>query len=235
MADELDRLGVSPSKRRGQSFLRDENVARRQVMAAAVAPGDEVLEVGGGLGVLTQELARRGARLRVIEIEPAFVRHLRALKLDDVEVEQADALAVELGTPKRVVANIPYAISSELIGRLVGCGAEVIVQRAYSVEIVETVPPTAFFPQPKVGSAVIRLRRKKVDSPVSQAQFATLVGALFLERRKKIRNTVGRAATAVRASPERGVKAAEEMGISDRRPEELTVEQFEALARSLCA
>jgi len=257
---ELERLGLSPSKARGQSFLRDEGVAERQVMAAGVAPGDEVLEVGGGLGVLTRALSRRGAKVRVLEIEGALARHLRSLGLPGVAVEEADALKADLGRPRRVVSNIPYSVSSELIERLSSCGALVvvllvqsevgkrlaagpgskawarlpaIVQREYTVEILETVPPNAFFPQPRVRSALVRMRRRPGAGEALRADFAAVVGALFALRRKKVRNSVARAAAALRAPPERALAVVEAQGIADRRPEELAVGDFEALAKAL--
>jgi 16S rRNA (adenine1518-N6/adenine1519-N6)-dimethyltransferase len=256
----LDELGLQPSSARGQSFLRDPKVAARQAMAASIAPGERVLEVGGGLGVLTAELARRGARVRVVEIEPRLARLLAAKDMEGVEVVEGDALEVDLGRPDKVVANIPYSISSELIERLVGCGASrvvlmlqaevaerlagrpggkawarlpAIVRRRYDVEVVERVPPHAFFPQPRVHSAVVRLTRRKGAGGPSDEDFAAVVGALFAGRRKKVRNTAPAAASAVRAPSTKAVEAAEAVGVADRRPEELTVEEFEQLTAAL--
>ncbi len=240
--------------------MKDAGLAQRQVMAALVAPGDEVLEVGGGLGVLTRELSRRGARVRVLEIEPRLARHLESLELEGVTVEEGDALKAELGRPKRVVANIPYSVASELIERLVACGAPVIVllvqlevaerlmarpggktwarlpaivQREYTVDLVESVPPSAFFPQPRVRSAVIRMRRRAGEGDAGREAYAAVVGALFSGRRKMVRNTVARAAAALRAPPDGAVEVAERLGVADRRPEELAVEEFEALGKAL--
>lgn len=260
MGEALDELGLEPSKARGQSFLRDPLVAARQAMAAALAPGDRVLEVGGGLGVLTQELSKRGAKVRVIELEPRLAETLASRGLLGVEVEEGDALVVDLGRPDKVVANIPYSISSELIERLAGCGAAkmvlmlqaevaerlvgapgdkawarlpAIVRRRYDVEIVERVPPTAFFPQPKVRSCVVRFTRRKSSAGPSDADYAAVVGALFSGRRKKVRNTVGRAAGALGVPAARAVEAAEREGVVDLRPEEMDVLQFEALTSAL--
>src|SRR5258706_4133811 len=66
---ELEEVGLRPSRDKGQSFLRDELVAERQVLAAAVCPGERVLEVGGGLGVLTREVSERRAIVHLIELE----------------------------------------------------------------------------------------------------------------------------------------------------------------------
>jgi len=229
-------------------------------MAAAVAPGEAVLEVGGGLGVLTRELARRGARVRVVELEGALAARLKAERLPGVEVVEGDALRVPLGNPDKVVANIPYSVASELIERLAGCGASLIVlmvqaelagrlaarprskdwarlpalvQRNYTVEIVETVPPSAFFPQPRVRSCVVRMKRRAASPLVTDREYAAVVGGLFAARRKKIRNTVARAASALGSPPEGAAGIAEELGVADLRPEDLDVAQFEALAGAL--
>jgi 16S rRNA (adenine1518-N6/adenine1519-N6)-dimethyltransferase len=240
--------------------LRDPKVAARQAMAAAVAPGERILEVGGGFGMLTEELSKRGAQVRVIEIEPKLARLLAAKRLKGVSVEEGDALAVDLGAPDKVVANIPYSISSELIERLVGCGASkivlmlqeevaerlaaspgakawarlpAIVRRRYDVEVVERVPASAFFPQPKVRSCVVRLTRRKGPAGPPDREYAKVVGALFSGRRKKVRNTVGRAAAAVGA-PAAGAEAvAEAVGVATLRPEAMDVAQFEQLTAAL--
>jgi 16S rRNA (adenine1518-N6/adenine1519-N6)-dimethyltransferase len=259
---EVERLGVRPSKARGQSFLRDPRVAERQVMAAFVGPGDRVLEVGGGLGVLTRELSRRGARVRVIEIEPTLAQELRRMRLPGVTVEEADALRVDLGRPEKVVANIPYAIASDLIDKLTLTAAAVIVimvqkelaerltarpggkqwsalgaivGHRYTVDVVEGVPPKAFWPQPTVASAVVRMRRKTAAPALDEGDYRALVRALFAARRRKIRNSVVHAAAHFHASPEQAVRAAEALEVADRRPEELATEEFEALTARLLA
>lgn len=260
--DELEALGLRPSKARGQSFLNDDAVAHREVVAAALRPGDEVLEVGGGLGVLTRQLAGRGASVRVLEIEPALARRLRELDLEGVRVEEADALTAKLGRPDKVVANLPYSISTALVERLVRARPErmvlllqrefagrlaahpgskawsrvgAVVQRDYTVEVLEHVPPHAFAPQPEVHSSMVRLVRREGDRPSAGRDFRHLVGRLFASRRKKVRNTVGSAARHFRIAPEDAVREAERLGVADRRPEELSCDDFEALCLALAS
>lgn len=229
-------------------------------MAASIVPGERVLEVGGGFGVLTEELSKRGAKVRVIEIEPRLANLLAAKELPGVEVEEADALEVDFGRPDKIVANIPYSISSELIERMVVCGASkivlmlqaevaqrlagapgrkawarlpAIVRRRYDVEVVEQIPPTAFFPQPHVRSCVVRLTRRKESGGASDAEYGAVVGALFGARRKKVRNSVGAAAAALRVPADQAIAVAEEQGVAERRPEEMDIEQFERLTDAL--
>lgn len=258
--DDLERLDVRPGRDRGQSFLKDPQVAARQVLAAAVGPRDVVLEIGGGLGVLTAELAARGCRLRVLEIEPQLAAHLESLDLPGVTVERADALGADLGKPDKVVANIPYSITSPLLERLIDTEARIlvlmlqlevarrlaarpgskawsrlgaIVQREYEVEVVEQVPPNAFHPQPKVHSAVVRMRRRKGADPSGARAFRIVVQTLFASRRRKIRNTVVAAGAALGVSAPEAVRIADALRVADSRPEELSVQQFEELTQAL--
>jgi 16S rRNA (adenine1518-N6/adenine1519-N6)-dimethyltransferase len=260
--DQLVHAGVRPSKRRGQTFLVDASVARRQVEAAGVSRGEAVLEVGGGLGVLTKELSGQGARVRVIELEEALVRHLEELDLPGVTVEQGDALKAAIGSEAKVVANLPYSISTPMVERLVRCGPPVmvlmlqrefadrlvahpgskawsrlgaVVQREYAVEMLEDVPPHAFSPQPKVHSAVVRLTRRKRAGGALPEDYGFLVGRLFAARRKKVRNTVAGAAAHFGVPPADAVEAAERLGFGDRRPEELSCDDFGALCDALAS
>jgi len=119
----LARHGLAPSRDRGQNFLVDERVAAALVERAGVEPGDSVIEVGTGLGILTRALAQRGARVLTIEVDAGLVRALRAEALlpANAELCHADALAIDWPAlvreraASRVVANLPYAISAPLL------------------------------------------------------------------------------------------------------------------------
>jgi 23S rRNA (adenine-N6)-dimethyltransferase len=174
----------------GQHFLRSKQLAADLVAAAAVAPGDLVVEIGGGTGVITSELARAGAEVRVIERDLALAKvlHARFDSHPDVEIVQADAL--EYTWPDEafsVVANLPFAGSGAILASLLRDPglplrrAHVIVQwefaakhaavwpatqratywRAwYDVSIVRRLDRTAFAPPPTVDTAVLRLERR---------------------------------------------------------------------------
>lgn len=137
MRAALRALGARPSKRLGQNFLADARVLRRIVEAAAPGPGDRVLEVGPGLGVLTERLAATGAAVLAVEIDPVLARFLsEALAAEPrVRVLAADALdgsgglSGELrgaledldgeGTGRfLVVANLPYSVATPLVQSL---------------------------------------------------------------------------------------------------------------------
>ncbi len=123
----LERHGLAAHRDRGQNFLTSEDVAGRLVTHAGVEPGDAVIEIGPGLGILTRALAARARRVVALEIDAGLVRVLRdeSLLPPNVVLEHADALDVDLvalarslGPPVRVVANLPYAASSPILRRL---------------------------------------------------------------------------------------------------------------------
>ena len=116
------RVGLTPTKQRGQNFVHDANTVRRIVRAAGVERGERVLEVGPGLGSLTLGLLEAGASVVAVEIDP-----LLASVLPDtapgVEVVTADALRVAPGDlpgepPVRLVANLPYNVAVPLLLRV---------------------------------------------------------------------------------------------------------------------
>lgn len=111
-------LGIQPTKRLGQNFVHDGNTVRRIVQAAGVKPGDEVLEVGPGLGSLTLGLLEAGARVTAVEIDGRLAEQLpRTVELlqpgAPLRVIEADALRItELPAPPvSIVANLPYNVS----------------------------------------------------------------------------------------------------------------------------
>jgi 16S rRNA (adenine1518-N6/adenine1519-N6)-dimethyltransferase len=131
----------------GQNFLIDDAMAVRLVELAGVEPGETVIEIGAGLGTLTQALAARAGRVVAIEIDAGLVRALRAERLlpENVELLHADALTVDLaglaGGPARVVGNLPYSAASPLLRRLLDLrgqlrGWSVMLQREVAARVV---------------------------------------------------------------------------------------------------
>jgi 16S rRNA (adenine1518-N6/adenine1519-N6)-dimethyltransferase len=117
----LRAFGVRPNRELGQNFLVDDNVLRLVVGAAELAAGDVVLEVGGGLGVLSEALAPHVSHLHVVEIDPALEPALRDA-LDphpNTTLHLADAVALDYGAldpaPAKVVANLPYGVAATVI------------------------------------------------------------------------------------------------------------------------
>jgi len=201
VAERLRRAGARSKHSLGQHFLVDENVLAAVVEAGDVQSGDTVVEIGPGLGVLTEVLLNSAAKVIVCEFDATmaaiirsdFAAELASGKLELIEgdaIQVLPAVLARLGVYK-VVANIPYQITTPLIGLLFEQGprpvlASLLVQREvaerltapaktgersflsvlcqyFAVASLEMlVPPTAFSPAPEVDSAVLKLVTKKV-------------------------------------------------------------------------
>ena len=124
----IRHYGIRPRKRLGQSFLHDKNIINKIVDIADVMAGETVVEIGAGLGIMTERLAERGARVIALEIDPSLVAVLRERfgGNEQVEIVQADVLKVDFsgihpggGEGRfKVIGNIPYHISTPILFRL---------------------------------------------------------------------------------------------------------------------
>ena len=134
---ELASMGRHPRKRLGQHFLADQGVAQRIVDLAQLRGTERVVEIGPGLGALTDILAQRATELWLIEVDADFAARLRARYADrpNVHIVQEDALRVDftallgVGEPTVVVANLPYNIATAILTRLLeaGCFARLVL------------------------------------------------------------------------------------------------------------
>lgn len=253
---------VRPKKYLGQHFLRDTNIARKIVEALQLPSGDtmSVLEIGPGTGVLTRFLvAIDKIDLRLVEIDRESVVHLiketPALASRIIEADFLEMDLRRLFTAKySIIGNFPYNISSQIFFRVlderdrveqVVCMLQkevadriaskhgnktygilsVLLQAYYDIEFLFKVSPGVFNPPPKVMSAVIRLmrnNRKKLDC--DEQLFQQVVKQSFQKRRKTLRN-------ALKHLNLPGPVAALDM--MDKRPEQLSVEDFIFLTRSI--
>lgn len=195
----LQKYNFNFQKKFGQNFLIDTHVLEKIMNAAQITKEDCVVEVGPGIGTMTQYLAERAGHVVAVEIDKALIPILEDTlsEYDNVEVLNEDILKVDLnrlvqekngGRPIKVVANLPYYITTPIIMGLfeshvplqsitimvqkevadrmqVGPGTKdygalsLAVQYYAKPEIVANVPPNCFIPRPNVGSAVIRLDR----------------------------------------------------------------------------
>ena len=192
-------------KRFGQNFLIDGNVVEKIVREAGVTKDDFVLEIGPGIGTMTQLLCENAREVAAVEIDTNLIPILKETlaAYDNVTVINEDILKVDIaalakekngGRPIKVVANLPYYITTPIIMGLfeshvpidsitimvqrevadrmqVGPGTKdygalsLAVQYYAKPQIIANVPPNCFMPRPKVGSAVIKLTRHK-EMPV---------------------------------------------------------------------
>ena len=123
-AGDLRRLrhfDIRPNRELGQNFLVDDNILGVIGRAAELEPADVVLEVGGGLGVLSEYLAPRVAHLHVVEVDAACEPPLRdaLAPFDNVTLHLADAVELDLASldpaPAKVVANLPYGVAATVL------------------------------------------------------------------------------------------------------------------------
>ena len=117
----LGAYGIRPNRKLGQNFLIDDNILRVIGTAAELDPGDVVLEVGGGLGVLSEFLAPRVRHLHVVEVDRSLEEPLREAlaPFENATLHLADAVRVDFAelepTPTKVVANLPYGVAATVI------------------------------------------------------------------------------------------------------------------------
>lgn len=195
----LQKYNFAFQKKFGQNFLIDTHVLDKIIHSAEITSDDMVLEIGPGIGTMTQYLAQAAGKVVAVEIDKALIpiledtldgfENVTVLNQDILKVDIADLAEREnAGRPIKVVANLPYYITTPIIMGLfeknvpvksitvmvqkevaermqVGPGTKdygalsLAVQYYAKPYIVANVPPNCFMPRPKVGSAVIRLER----------------------------------------------------------------------------
>jgi 16S rRNA (adenine1518-N6/adenine1519-N6)-dimethyltransferase len=256
--------GLDARKRLGQHFLLDLNLTRRIARAAAPLDQGLVIEVGPGPGGLTRALLLEGAEQVVaIEIDSraiAALKELQAVAGGRLKLVEADALKIELAAlgpaPRRIVANLPYNVSTALLvgwlhqadqvadmvlmfqkevaDRLAAQPRSkdygrlsVLAQHVCTVQRLFDVAPSAFVPPPKVVSSVVRLRPKPEGRLADLRPLEKVTAAAFGQRRKMLRSSLSSAF----ASP---VEVLDRLGIPPTaRAEELSVADFVRLAEAL--
>ncbi|WP_455628847.1 16S rRNA (adenine(1518)-N(6)/adenine(1519)-N(6))-dimethyltransferase RsmA [Parabacteroides chinchillae] len=244
---------VKPKKALGQHFLKDLQIAQRIADTVADYKGTPILEIGPGMGVLTQFLLEAGQDLTVVELDRESVAYLEqnfpALR---GRIIGDDFLKLDLSKlfsgPFCVIGNYPYNISSQIFFKVLdykeqvpccsgmlqkevaerlaaGPGSKtygilsVLLQAWYDVSYLFTVSEYVFDPPPKVKSAVLRMvRNDRKELGCDEKLFKTVVKTSFNQRRKTLRNSM---------KPLLGKDCPDYvLPIFDKRPEQLSVEQF---------
>ncbi|WP_094227010.1 16S rRNA (adenine(1518)-N(6)/adenine(1519)-N(6))-dimethyltransferase RsmA [Methanolobus psychrotolerans] len=246
-----------------QHFLIDERVLDRIVEAANIKPDETILEIGAGIGNLTERLIEKAAHVIAIERDTELVDVLkdRLGHSEKLTIIHADVLDVDFPPFDKVVSNLPYSISSEITFKLFKYDfklgilmyqyefAQRLVAHANSEDysrlsvnanyfadtsIIMKIPRGAFSPPPEVLSAVVEIKPRPADFEVlDEKYFLDFVTAVFGQRRKKMRNSI------IRNKQLLGIEDMKEFihelpqKMLDKRPENLGPEQFAELANMM--
>jgi 16S rRNA (adenine1518-N6/adenine1519-N6)-dimethyltransferase len=275
---------IRPKKSLGQNFLVDARVARRIVQAVSAQSSDLIIEVGPGSGALTRGLVNDSGYVTAVEIDNRLVDALRrSLAAKNLSIIETDALKVDWvelietaveswseahnthdkGPRVRVVANLPYYISTPIIENLLRLGPRlfdltlmlqrevvdrmtsrpgtreygyltVLVQYYATATRLFDVAPSAFKPAPKVWSAVVHLNvHGQPPITVCEDQFFKLVSAAFAHRRKTISNNLKAAAHVLKIAQPVDTVLARAGIEARRRAETLSLEEFGELYKAL--
>jgi len=242
---------VTPKKSLGQHFLNDISIAKKIV--ESLSPSQNILEIGPGTGILTQFLIKKNNNLKLVEIDNESVSYLISeLKIDKNIIYNQDFLNLNLSklfenNNFSIIGNFPYNISSQIVFKIIEnrklitemCGMfqyelaericenegskkygiiSVITQAFFETKLLFEVSNNFFSPPPKVNSAVILLRRKNnLNIDCDEKLFFKIVKLSFQQRRKTLRNSL------------KQINLSEnlrEHTIFDKRPEQLSVDQF---------
>ncbi len=261
-------------KKLGQNFLVDEGCIETILDTADISKEDIVVEIGPGLGFVTEQLVKFAKKVYAIELDIDMVNELSKIQADNLEIIHADILKTDLsqfGENIKVVANIPYYITSPILAHLLGeindldnknrnAIKEIVLMVQYEVakrlianekspskefgllsvlaqfwadvELIKKVGARAFFPSPKVDSAIVKLTVKK--TPLLKLNnydfFKKVVKGCFATRRKNIKNSL----INVGFSKEAVEKTLKEINIAENlRGEVLSIEQIGILSEKL--
>lgn len=266
----VEEHDIRIQKKYGQNFLTDKNILEKITNAADLTEEDCVLEIGPGLGAMTRLLCQKAGKVIAVEIDRQLIPVLKETlsEFDNLTIINEDILKVDLfklsndhcdGKPFKVVANLPYYITTPIIFSLLENDAPVssitvmvqkevadrmqtgpgskdygalslAVQYYADPEIVVNVPPECFIPRPHVGSAVINLKRHAV--PPVEVMDDKKMFRLIRASFNQRRKTLANALSNGAGIPrEETVKVLENMGLSETiRGEALTLEQFAKLS-----
>lgn len=253
-------ISVKPKKNLGQHFLKDPAIASRIADTLDAFAPLPILEVGPGTGMLTQFLLSKGRTLTVVEIDRESIAYLKEhFSSLNGNILQQNFLTMDFAEyydgPFCVIGNYPYNISSQIFfkvldnkDRIPCCSGmiqkevaeriiaspgskaygilSVLLQAWYDIEYLFTVSEQAFIPPPKVKSAVVRLtRNKRKRLNCNEKLFKSVVKTSFNQRRKMLRNSIKSLLPEETPLPDDPMLT--------KRPEQLSIEQFEQLTNLL--
>ncbi len=270
----MEKYGIRTKKSFGQNFLTDLNVLKNIVEAADITANDNVIEIGPGIGALTEQLAQAAGEVLALEIDQDLIPVLKEVlsPYDNVKVINQDVLQANLpelikkefkdpSRPIKVVANLPYYITSPILMNLLASPVEwaticVMMQKEVAQRLTAK-PGTkqygaltlaieyqmqakirkVFVPAPNVDSAIVVLTPRTNPLPVQPFDKQKLFGFIrgcFAHRRKSLWNNLQSVIGKDPAVKEKMTAVLNQLDISPQiRPEKLTLEQFIELANAL--
>ncbi|MFQ5986243.1 MAG: 16S rRNA (adenine(1518)-N(6)/adenine(1519)-N(6))-dimethyltransferase RsmA [Thermoplasmata archaeon] len=255
----LRELGTRPSKRLGQHFLLLEDVAEEIVAMADLPSKEAVLEVGPGLGILTEPLLRRTRNLVAVEKDPLLAEYLKK-RFPRLDLLVGDVLRVPLPPYEQVVSNLPFEISSPFLERVLLAPfrrAVLTLQREFAERLVaepgvkaysrlsvkvyhrataqlrRTISPSAFWPPPEVEAAVVQIDARDPPFKIEREAYFRVVDALFAHRRKTALNALRLAARSLKRSEKEIEEVLRGDPLAKKRADEMRPEEMAALTRRL--
>ncbi|MBU0705776.1 ribosomal RNA small subunit methyltransferase A [Patescibacteria group bacterium] len=262
LKSQLIAKGLWAQKGLGQNFLIDDKALDQIIEAADLYEGDHVVEVGSGTGFLTERLIQKAGKVTSVELDRNMVEILKAQfsQTENLEVIHADILKTDIvdlvGDKYKVVANIPYYITSPVIRHFLQAKVRpklmvVLVQKEVAEKIcgltgksfitvetqlqghpeyISTVPASSFYPAPKVDSAILKITvfpEPKVPE-AEMKDFLRIVKFGYSQKRKKLSNGL---AAGLHKEPAEVREILEKANISvGARSEELEIEDWKRLA-----
>ncbi len=215
----LKKHNIRPTKKLGQNFLVDESLLKEQIEYANLNEEDTVLEVGAGIGNLTKFLLEKAKKVIVVEKDKRMIKILedRFSKRENLEILPGDVLKIDLPDFNKTVSNIPYVISSPLTFLLLKTRFKkgiIMYQKEFAqrmvakpgtreysrlsvacyyyadIKLLRTVSETAFYPEPKVQSALVEITPRNPPFNVDEKFFFNLLRGLFIHRKKTVKNAL---------------------------------------------
>jgi len=258
----LESLGHKPRKQLGQNFLIDGNIVRKSLQLAHLQAGETVVEIGPGLGTLTRALLAAGAKVYAVEFDSRLAQHLRETLTDRIDLLEGDAVdfpragldEIKAQAGYKVIANLPYAITSPWIDTLISgplpdrmvlmmqkeaadrltaqhgskqfSAVAIFLQSAYRSDGNHRVARSCFYPIPGVDSTLLSL--VKLEHPLSfRPETRKEIRKIFTQRRKQI-------SSLVRGQPhlETWLESIAQDGIpANTRPEDIPLQAWQRLAK----
>ena len=251
---ELNKLKIPPLRRFGQHFLIDEKIRHELVESGELTNKDTVLEVGPGLGFLTLELANKAGLVIAVEKDRTLATYLKKKfsNHSNIVMVEGDVFKVILPSFDKIVSSPPYNISSKLVlmilkgkyklaslllqeefarrltarsgsrdyGRLT-----VMFQSRAQAKVVDKVSKDAFYPKPRVESAIVQITPKDEEPAIKNNDlFTDLVRSLFNQRRRRLSGVLGRYLK--NRYPEHASVILQRVAPPEKRVFEVTPEEF---------